>query len=467
MENSKPRGGLRKLFFRDFCLKFFAVFAIALLVSTTIASAATYDLIYDENGNLVDDEKYIYEYNSFNQLSLIKKQSGELVSEFFYDESGQRIKKTDYQNHITTYYLDELVKGEDVLSGDVSDEVYYYANGELVAKKDSSGTYFYHANNLGSTDIVTDENGNVVERTSYLPFGSVISGGQSRYLFTGQESDKEVDLMYYIARYYSPLLMRFIQPDTVISNVYDPQSLNRYSYVGNNPVNRVDPSGHVWWVVALLVLDIVFTAWDTYNMCTDPNLENGIFLTLDIAGFGLIGDVGKIGKIADKTIDIGKSLDKTVDTARVADKAKAGVDAVKAADKAVGAARVVERASDTIKDAEKTVDVIKAEKNLEKVKNTGEFSRDLGNGRVRTYEKFRHSTDGPHPPSDTIGQRTVRESVNGVKTREYMENYNALGEVTMVHQYIPENLGRHVLDPKTGRTIGFYDAVLKRFIWLD
>ena len=51
-------------------------------------------------------------------------------------------------------------------------------------------------------------------------------------------------LYFYHARYYDPTLARFIQPDTLVPDPGDPQSLNRYSYVGNNPVRYTDPSGH-------------------------------------------------------------------------------------------------------------------------------------------------------------------------------------------------------------------------------
>ncbi len=51
-------------------------------------------------------------------------------------------------------------------------------------------------------------------------------------------------LYFYHARYYDPTLARFIQPDTIVPNPGDPQSLNRYSYAANNPVRYTDPSGH-------------------------------------------------------------------------------------------------------------------------------------------------------------------------------------------------------------------------------
>jgi RHS repeat-associated protein len=83
----------------------------------------------------------------------------------------------------------------------------------------------------------------LAERTRYEPFGGIIEGGQSRNLFTGQEYDKESGIYYYGARYYNPTLMRWVQADPMIQNPYDPQALNRYSYVKNNPMRYTDPTG--------------------------------------------------------------------------------------------------------------------------------------------------------------------------------------------------------------------------------
>jgi RHS repeat-associated protein len=56
--------------------------------------------------------------------------------------------------------------------------------------------------------------------------------------------DEDIGLMDYNARFYSPLLNRFIQPDSIIPETYNPQTWNRYSYVNNRPINFNDPSGH-------------------------------------------------------------------------------------------------------------------------------------------------------------------------------------------------------------------------------
>ncbi len=58
---------------------------------------------------------------------------------------------------------------------------------------DDGRKFFYHPDHLGSTDLVTNETGNVVEETTYKPYGEVQSGGQSRFLFTGKELDDTVE----------------------------------------------------------------------------------------------------------------------------------------------------------------------------------------------------------------------------------------------------------------------------------
>ena len=107
--------------------------------------------------------------------------------------------------------------------------------------------YFYHSDHFGSTTLVTDEQGQVVERVEYTPFGSVsVRDGPATvpHQFTGQRHDATTGFSFYGARYYDPTLGRFIQPDALVPDPTNPQALNRYSYVQNNPVTFVDPSGH-------------------------------------------------------------------------------------------------------------------------------------------------------------------------------------------------------------------------------
>jgi RHS repeat-associated protein len=62
--------------------------------------------------------------------------------------------------------------------------------------------------------------------------------------YTSQELDTETGLYYYNARYYNPVLGKFISADTIVASLKNPQALNRYSYVLNNPLRYTDPTGH-------------------------------------------------------------------------------------------------------------------------------------------------------------------------------------------------------------------------------
>ena len=82
---------------------------------------------------------------------------------------------------------------------------------------------------------------------NYYAFGNIrntTGTAPTDFGFTGQRRDASAGLMYYGARYYDATLGRFVSADTVVPSANNPQSLNRYSYVRNNPVNRIDPTGH-------------------------------------------------------------------------------------------------------------------------------------------------------------------------------------------------------------------------------
>src|SRR6185312_17129128 len=123
---------------------------------------------------------------------------------------------------------------------------------ESVSKIDATGTnvfQYYQPNNLTSTSIQTDQSGNLVQHYEYSAFGqtrltlSATAFPVSRR-YTGQILDEDTGLYFYNARYYDPQLARFVQPDDVIPDFFNPQSYNRYSYCLGNPLRFTDPSGH-------------------------------------------------------------------------------------------------------------------------------------------------------------------------------------------------------------------------------
>jgi RHS repeat-associated protein len=107
--------------------------------------------------------------------------------------------------------------------------------------------YTLHTDHLGSVRRVTGASGQIVAKHDYLPFGKEIPPLQkspSAHRYTGHEWDSESDLAYMLARYCSAGLGRFISADPAAdSQIESPQSWNKYSYVANNPLVYVDPTG--------------------------------------------------------------------------------------------------------------------------------------------------------------------------------------------------------------------------------
>jgi RHS repeat-associated protein len=198
---------------------------------------------YDPNGSLVSGDGKYYEYNDANQLVRVREndQNGKVIAEYFYDYTGQRVKKVE--NGVTTYYIGKHYE-TNVVAGKADNTSYFFADGERVAKKDSTGTYFFHPDHLDGVNAVTNAAGAVVAKTSYLPFGEIRQGGQEKFSYTGKEKDKATDLYYFDSRFNSPELRHFTQADIADPDLDDPQDLNRYAYVGNNPLSYVDPDGH-------------------------------------------------------------------------------------------------------------------------------------------------------------------------------------------------------------------------------
>jgi RHS repeat-associated protein len=116
-----------------------------------------------------------------------------------------------------------------------------------VGMRQGNEVYWLHGDHLGSASLTTNITGAVVSEMRYYPFGETrwVSGTlPTDRLFTGQRIEARTGLYDYDARMYSPSLGRFVSADTVVPHAGDPQSLNRYSYVNNRPLNLVDPSGH-------------------------------------------------------------------------------------------------------------------------------------------------------------------------------------------------------------------------------
>lgn len=152
---------------------------------------------------------------------------------------------------------------------------------------------YYHLD--ANVRVITDEDGDVVERHDYYPFGEEcttgpcasnpgVGAGHARK-FTGKERDAETGLDYFGARYYGSRIGRFTTVDPVYTwndNLLDPQRWNRYSYGFNNPLRNVDPDGRVPVPAiiagAYVAYEFLSQAYDSYTLGTtlaDPHATAG------------------------------------------------------------------------------------------------------------------------------------------------------------------------------------------------
>jgi len=234
---------------------------------------------YDAAGNVIFDGSHHYLYDAENRLIQVDPHSGYCSSQgntstaaacYVYDALGRRVAKIPASGVWTQYAYD--------LSGNVISEYgegcgptcwargYVYFNGQRIAEYANSTTYFAHNDHLGSPRLFTDVTAAyTTDCYDFLPFGernlptSPCSSPSppapppvnTSHLFTGKERDAESGLDDFDARYYSSGMGRFMSPDwsdvpapVPYADLTNPQTLNLYAYVKNNPLRDTDPTGH-------------------------------------------------------------------------------------------------------------------------------------------------------------------------------------------------------------------------------
>jgi RHS repeat-associated protein len=201
------------------------------------------------------------------------------VTQFVYDGNGNRVltiwpdgSKTAFPAASAGLRVGERYEVEEDLT-----RSYYRLGGQRIAMRlddgETSEVYWLHTDHLGSTSLLSTISGTLVisSTTRFLPFGDYRvepEAGLTDVGFTGHRQQDNVGLIFMRARFYMPYLNRFLQPDTIVPDPSNPQSLNRYSYVNNNPLRYTDPTGHcvegsedfeecMQWV------DQIHNSWDT------------------------------------------------------------------------------------------------------------------------------------------------------------------------------------------------------------
>ncbi len=204
----------------------------------------------------MNDGSHAYTYDAENRV--IQVDSGATAT-YAYDAFGQRSAKTSGGVSVSYFYDLSGHEVSEVNSSAAWTRMEIYTGGKHLATYSggtSGSTTFNHTDWLGTERVRTNMSGTACETVMSLPYGDQQStsgscGDPSPMHFTGKQRDSESNLDDFGARYYTSTMGRWMTPDwsareqaVPYVDLHNPQSLNLYAYVGNNPTTVTDPDGH-------------------------------------------------------------------------------------------------------------------------------------------------------------------------------------------------------------------------------
>lgn len=202
---------------------------------------------YDAAGNAQSDGISNYGWNAESELT-----SAAGVN-YTYDGDGDRVEKSN--GTLYWYGLHGEVLEETSLTGALENN-YVFFNGQRVLREDSSGNdYYFSEDQLGSSRVIFNSSETKCYDADFLPFGQEVdytSSCGSNYKFEGKERDTETGNDNFGARYYRSALGRWLSPDwsaipvpVPYADLTNPQTLNLYAMVRDNPETFADLNGHL------------------------------------------------------------------------------------------------------------------------------------------------------------------------------------------------------------------------------
>jgi RHS repeat-associated protein len=212
------------------------------LITTSIGGSTT-NYSWDANGNLLTRGSEAFSWDEAKRL--VGWTNGANSASYAYDGDGVRLNRT--YNGTVTAYLQDLAASLPVVLRETTNSVFSdYVYGKDLILSAGVAVNYYYSDALGSTRLLADGSGTISDRYTYDAFGAIRShtgASPTSFTFAGEQADPEAGLIYLRARYYDPIIGRFISPDAWKGKASQPQTLNRYVYVTNNPINQIDPTG--------------------------------------------------------------------------------------------------------------------------------------------------------------------------------------------------------------------------------
>ena len=228
---------------------------------TAVEEVRQYD--YDANGNQTDvkntktgeNQTYVYDAeNRLSQVSVTKDGNTAVIQQNIYNGEGQRIQKIDGDETINYYYQDGVVAYTTDVNGEQNSQNLIGTDGNVLAterfQQNATQYYLYNKDIQGSTSSLVKEDGSADATYQYTDFGETTIQGddqaKNEVSYTGGIYDQSTGLYYLNARYYNPEDGRFMTEDSYRGEIMNPETGHLYVYCANNPVNYMDPSGHLF-----------------------------------------------------------------------------------------------------------------------------------------------------------------------------------------------------------------------------
>lgn len=249
-----------------------------------IINNGTGPITFEDRGNLATIQGKSYVYTAENRLTTVGG-----VETLLYDPAGRLFVSSSNGGPHTRLQYDGTKLVAEYDDSFVLQRRYVHGPGvdEPLVWYEGSGTTdrrWHHQDERGTIIAISNASGAAVAINTYDEYGVPGANNLGRFQYTGQAWVPEVGNYYYKARMYSPALGRFMQPDSIGYA----GGINLYGYVGGDPINKSDPTGHKGF-------------WNgerrSREDCTDPSVVRSYGICSRASVVDTLGNLYRIGKL--------------------------------------------------------------------------------------------------------------------------------------------------------------------------